>query len=811
MTLDEGKIAFDQLINLWDDRLKLIDNEADTRFKLIDEILSKVLGWNRLDDFNLEHYSASGFADYLLSADGRARMVVEAKHKNSMLVGTRAKSTQYLAVNSAALKNSQVGFKQAQGYCVDNGALFSVLTSGIEWIAYLAVREHGKRPSDGKVIIFPNLESISQDFAQFWDLFSREAVVAERYRIRIREIEGLRILATETLRPILKSNDKKFLQKSQLAQDVERIFKEFFSSMVGKNDPEMLANCFVESKESRDADNSLEKITSTLVNRLELMSSDKGEQLQRHLQEAVESQRGEFVLIVGNKGAGKTTFIDRFFSIVLPHNLQESCVVVRIDVGNSTGEAKTIVEWLDRQILLALETAIFKNGIASNDQLQGIFYSEYCRWKEGPHKILYETKKDEFKIKFGEYLEDLRSNQTHIYIERILKDIVDNRHKMPCIVFDNTDHFSESFQESVFQYAQSLFRSSFNFIICPITDRTIWELSKHGPLQSYDTTSFYLPIPSMKNVLEKRVNFIRKKLVESDQSAKGEYFVGKGIRLNVQDISAFAACVEEIFIANEGISKIIGGLANFDIRRSLQLTQGVVTSPHIKIEELVKLYLTDGRLPIKLRSIYQAILCGDSNHFSQDASHFVINQFEVSGDDLTSPLLELSILRFFIDVDSQSSQNIQDLHASVEDTIGYFNSMGIAHATIKAHLQKMTKFGLLATFDAAETQLVEETRLRVTSAGKIHYEWALGNSTYLTETALATPLRSCPARDEMLTLWSAQGKKSREAWDEFMRRFAEYCIDQDAMFIVVPSMAAYRNQIALRDQFRNRWAQRTLL
>ena len=399
MTLDEGKEAFESLRLQWEPRLKEIDNEADTRFKLIDQILHKVLGWNILGDFSLERYSQSGFADYILSADGRDRMVVEAKRAGAALVDTHAKSTQYLAVKSAALKDAQTGLTQAQNYCMNNGITFAVLTSGLEWIAYLAIREQGRKPSEGKLIVFPSLESISQDFSQFWDLFSRQAVLEDTYKIRIREVEGFRIQPLEELKPILKPNDRKFLAKSQLALDLDKVFKEFFSSMAGQNDPEMLAQCFVESKESKEADVNLETIANSLIGQLELMSSDEGEQLQRRMQSAVESKRGEFVLIIGNKGAGKTTFVDRFFRLVLPTNLRESCTLIRVDVGDHTGELSTIVSWLDQQILLMLEQNLFERGIATNEQLQGIFYSEYCRWKEGPYKFLYERDKTEFKIK----------------------------------------------------------------------------------------------------------------------------------------------------------------------------------------------------------------------------------------------------------------------------------------------------------------------------------------------------------------------------------------------------------------------------
>ncbi|MHB8369068.1 MAG: AAA family ATPase [Leptospirales bacterium] len=805
MTLDEAKAAFDKLRVEWAPILKTIDNEANTRFKLIDQILNLVLGWHKLEDFSLEKHSESGYADYVLSADGRDRMVVEAKSKGDVLVDTSAKSIQYLAVKSAALKNAQVGLNQAQGYCVSTGTIFAVLTSGIEWVAYLAIREHGKKPSEGKVIVFPSLDAISQEFSQFWDLFSRQAVLEERFKVRIHEVEGLRIQSSEVLKPLLKTSDIRFLPKNKLALDLDRVFKEFFSSMAGENDPEMLAQCFVDSKESKEADINLEKIASSLIGQLELISSEEGRQLQQKMQNAIEAKHGDFVLIIGNKGAGKTTFIDRFFRLVLPSRLKESCTLIRIDVGDSTGDPSTIVSWLDQQILHTLEQTLFENGIATYDQLQGIFYSEYCRQKNGPFKILYDTNKDSFKIKFGEYLDELRTNQIHTYIEQLLRDIVNNRKKMPCLVFDNTDHFNEKFQEAVFQYAQSLFRRVFSFVICPITDRTIWELSKHGPLQSYDTTSFYLPVPAIKSVLEKRINFIRKKLTEGDQITRGEYFVGKGIRLSIGNIEAFAACIEEIFITNQGLTRIIGSFSNFDIRRCFQLTQNIVTSPHVKIDDLARIYLTSGVITINHRLIYMAILCNESNHFSQNSSNFVMNIFEVQGDDLTSPLIKLRILKFFMDIESQSGQDIQKSHAPVEDVINYFNSMGISQTTVKAHIQRLASSQLLATYDAAEQEIKEDSLLRITPSGKIHYEWAMGNQAYLTEAALVAPLRCCQTRDELMSLWSNQ-KKNRKDWDELARKFTEYCLEQDRIFCVVPEMESYKSQKTLHDQFWNRWA-----
>jgi hypothetical protein len=97
------------------------------------------------------------------------------------------------------------------------------------------------------------------------------------------------------------------------------------------------------------------------------------------------------------------------------------------------------------------------------------------------------------------------------------------------------------------------------------------------------------------------------------------------------------------------------------------------------------------------------------------------------------------------------------------------------------------------------------SRLRITPSGTIHFEWALNNTSYLTEAALTTPIRSGQLKDELIALWVVAGKKGREDWDKLIRKFAEYCLEQDSVFVVVPNDNSYNSQKTIRDQFRNRW------
>jgi len=803
MNIDDANIIFDKTYPDWLANRDKFETEQDARFQVINRILTEVLGWKYID-IQTEPSVESGYIDYLLIADNRNRFVVEAKRASKILVDTKNPKVAYYKAGGAALKSAHDGLQQAKRYCTDTGVLFSALTTGFEWIGYWAIRTDGKAPLEGKAVVFPTLESICDNFALFYDLFSKEGVISSLYQIRIHEAEGLQVHHTEKLVSVIDKSEIRLLQKSRMAADLENIFKQFFSTMSGVNDPEMLAKCFVESKESREADVNLEKIATNLINRIDIVDSGEGDELQEHIRVAVESQRGEFVLVIGNKGAGKSTFIDRFFRLILEKSLRDRCLVIRVDLADSDGDVSTISNWLTQKIKKEIETSFFGKRPPTYEELQGIFYSEYERWRDGEHKYLYTRDKQEFKEKFGTFVADIVDNQPDKYVRRLLRNAIMSRKLMPSIVFDNTDHFPQEFQERIFQYAQSVHRANFSFVICPITDRTIWQLSKSGPFQSYDTRAFYLPVPSTKDVLEKRVSFLKEKLDENAKKEKADYFLTKGIRLSIGDLNAFAACIDDVFVQTEYISRMVGWLSNHDIRRSLNISQRIITSPVVSMEDLIKTYLAENRLNIPKFKIKQALLFGDYNQFNQDANDYVLNVFTVRSDDVTSPLLKLSILRLLMDREFQSTDT-EDAYMMVEEIQNYFEPCGVQRRTISNHISDLLRYRLVEPYDPTDNVVYEDQRVRVTHSGQIHYEFTQNDDIYLTSTSLTTDIRDMDLVTSVKDI-RKRGKMDKEDWNNVIRMFVEYLLHEDEKFIVLPNMDLYSGQLNMRTELRTKWA-----
>lgn len=804
MTIDSAKDRFDVLYPIWKTGQDKIETEQDTRFQIIDRMLTEVMGWQH-SDVRTEPHGPSGYVDYLLSRnkDDRHCLVIEAKKQGKILVDTQNPKQVNYKLGGPALKSAGEGIKQARQYCSDHGVRFAALTTGFEWVFFTALRTDGIPPLEGTAIVFPTLDSISENFATFHDLLSKSGFGQELIRVRLQEVEGLEVPHSDELYSIAQPDQIRLLRKSEIAVDLDRVFNEFFSTMSGENDPEMLAKCFVETRESKQADATLDKITRTLTNQIRVVDGSQGNALARRIEVAVESRRGEFVLIIGNKGAGKSTFIDRFFRLVLDHQLRQQCLVARIDLADSTGDLNSVNGWIVTQLRTALEQELFETHGPSYEELQGVFWKEYERRRKGEYKFLYKKDRDQFKIDFGKYVDELIKHNPSEYVIALLKHAVSARKLLPCLIFDNTDHFPQQYQEKVFQVAQSFFRHVLSFVICPITDRTIWQLSKQGPLQSYVTTQFYLPVPSTKDVLSKRIDFIKEKL-DQGQTQSGDYFSQRGIRLKLSNIQAFAFCVEEIFIKTEYLGRVVGWLSNHDIRRGLQIAHRIITSPILSIDDLVKLYLTGERTSIEERKIRQALVLGNYNGFVQADSNFVLNLFQVANTSITTPLAKLSILRLLMDREGQATST-EEAYMAVEDIVNYCEPIGIARSAAIKNCREFLDYLLVEPYDPTDLEVYMRQRVKVTHAGRIHYEFALEDETYFLQMALATQIKNPDIVAKGREIYYGEQKKTRQDWIDIIQLFREYCENEDQIFVSIPEVASYLGQRNFRERFIQRW------
>jgi predicted type IV restriction endonuclease len=161
-----------QRVKLWGKKL----SEADTRVKIIDEILKKCLGWTE-SDIVRETSVESGYIDYVLSVDGIPRFVIEAKKSGDYFeIPLNMKNRKYkIGASISKVEHVKKAMEQARNYCLENGAKYGIVTNGSQFIIFEAFVE-GKSWRQQDCIVYNGFQEIEKNIAEFINTLGKHAV-----------------------------------------------------------------------------------------------------------------------------------------------------------------------------------------------------------------------------------------------------------------------------------------------------------------------------------------------------------------------------------------------------------------------------------------------------------------------------------------------------------------------------------------------------------------------------------------------------------------------------------------------------------
>lgn len=781
--IDIAYAAFCKIIEEKRSYQTTIETEQDTRLKVLNRIITEVLSW-RYEDISTEPATIDGYVDYVMSFDGLSKLILEAKKEShSFDLATRTTGSSYLLNGPVfANKYSKEGIEQAIRYCGQKNSELACVTNGEEWIIFRGSRlGDGRDTMSGKAIIFSSLEGIKNNFQLFFDLLDSHSVKKYVFRAIFQEAEG-RVIRHDSFKKILVPPEmNQIKERHKLAVDIDRIMNQYFKQLTGDGELDMLEKCFVITKESELAEKKIARISESLIAYVQRLDTDKSEELNKLIQRVHDTHKNAFILIVGTKGAGKSTFISRYFKFVLPITLANDCSVIRVNVGDNSGDENSLVPWLNKCFLKEIEKTLYGDSFPDYKEIQGIFFDEYTRWRQGPYKYLYETEKNSFKTEFGKYIENKRNNTPEEYIHALLRHIVNSRKKLPCIIFDNADHFGIEFQEKVFQYARSFYEKNLCLVIVPITDKTSWQIARQGALQSFDSETLFLPTPKQKAILETRIKYIKSKTEEVKEKGTG-YSFSPSISLSIDNLRVFVCILEEIFINNRFISNWISNLSNDDIRKSLEITREVMASPYIGVDELIKVFVTGEGFTIPDWTIKKALIRGQYFSYPIDKHKYVKNIFCLNGEVECSPLLGMRILQLLRDA---AHKGERQSFINVKQVVQYFEGMGVEQHVTLLWLDAILKNELCFSYDPTISNIELANRIEISPRGFQHLLWSGWDFDYLEAMLVTTPITCSEAYDRM-NMFSNRNER--------LIFFLKYLLDQDSIFCSIQTLPAYEGQ-----------------
>src|SRR5579859_7328697 len=81
--------------------------------------------------------------------------------------------------------NLKKALEQVAGYCQSRGVPYAAVCNGHQIVAFIAARNDGLPPLDGKALVFASFSQMQSDFLALWQALSKPGVEEKRLQIRL--------------------------------------------------------------------------------------------------------------------------------------------------------------------------------------------------------------------------------------------------------------------------------------------------------------------------------------------------------------------------------------------------------------------------------------------------------------------------------------------------------------------------------------------------------------------------------------------------------------------------------------------------
>lgn len=574
-------------------------NEAKTRLVYIDRILG-ACGWTP-EMIGVEEPTGTGdFIDYLL-ADGQQQpwMVIEAKRTaRTFAIAKRAQAYRSLASLHKQSSDLAEVLDQAARYCNAIGAPYACVTNGYQWVFFRGLSAPGKPWLKNNALVFDSFDDISLRTGDFFRCLHRSFAFTTALPVLLERATGSGFLPERRA-----SDSLPQLQKpAQQVSAATRAATEYlFSDIYGKEHVGMLDECYVVPGHSSEFEEALQRLLKDTPDEIASLNDDTRDGTPKRFIDDLAAEAKYMnvkhpIAVVGNVGAGKTTFLRRVL-VDLIRSKSVICAYVDLE-GRSTGGALTQeieAKHLAREIVreLAERTEVLVKGRKdisdkeipqahpdSPETLRTIFRDRLERERRLGEK-LYAADPNAWEAKKLAVYQEERADEVR-YLQAYIRHLKarfrpdgiseGSTNRMPVVIFlDNLDQGTDDYQRFVYGFCAELMRETGAIAVLCLREDTYRGGRRAGGFLTSSQLQyvFHVASPPLDRVLRLRLEYGQRRLTEGRLPTP--------LQAEHIDVSNTLGIVETVFgVPTSEATSIVASLSGQDVRESLRLVRAVV-------------------------------------------------------------------------------------------------------------------------------------------------------------------------------------------------------------------------------------------
>lgn len=724
LTFDKGLENFEKLLN--DISVKNTDkNEAETRFKIIDRIFKECLGWGLADISVEENYNGT-YTDYIFSTSNKKALIVEAKREGVYFEipienNRNKRSIKGLLAENDNLKDALV---QVTNYCKERGIEFAVVCNGHQLVAFIGSRNDGVPPVEGEAFIFESLEDIKQHYKLFWNILSKNAVEDRTLFKKLTNKEE--ILNLSKLSQLI-DNYPRTKIRNDIQSELDNLSGVIFEdiNLENKAKATFLKECYCTSgalsQYSLLSKQILENKYTNMFDECKEIPNPKPATTKKGIaQDLIDNLYKRPILLLGDVGVGKTSFIENLIYVEAP-NIFQNAFTLYLDFGSSGTLTANLKNFIAGEILEQFRTK-YELDFEERNFVRSVYDSDIKRFSNGINADLKETNPQLYKEKEISMLET-RLNDSFEHLKHSLLHIQSSWKKQLIIFLDNTDQRDEIVQQEVFMIANDIAKNWNAIVFLPMRPETYNRSNQLGHLSGYNTKAFTIAPPRTEQVIEKRINYAIKIASGEELSKK----LGAYIQLN--KLTDFLNVFLNSFTQSNELMDFIVNISGGNIRWALDYVRNFFGSGHIDTKKILDIYDETGEYHIPLHEFLKTVMY-KNNEFYNSEEFPIANIFDVTSENPREHFLTILIIYY---LRTTTKNKTEGGYLNSNYLISLLQDEGFTPKLIETHIKRALKRKLIESSNKRIPEFMNETpiQLRETSIGIYHIINLVQNFTYM--------------------------------------------------------------------------------